>query len=1080
MSEANQLQRCDKCGAVLSGYGVDRLCAACLLESAILQPNTPGGACASAAPLLAFNDYELLEEIARGGMGVVYRARQISLNRPVAIKLMLGGHLANAADMKRFRAEAETAAQLHHPTIVAIHEVGDHEGQPFFSMELVAGRNLAQVVRDEPLPARKAAAYLKTIAEAVQYAHSRGVLHRDLKPSNILIDEHDQPRITDFGLAKRLQGDASLTITGQVLGSPSFIPPEQAAGQKDAVGPASDVYSLGAILYQLLTGRPPFVAETMTQTLRMVAENEPVSPRLLNASVPRDLETICLKCLEKRPSHRYPSAQALSEDLNRFLNHEPTHARPVSLALKVHRWCVRNKPLAIAGTAILTLLLVVAIGSPIAAIRINRERRQAQEEAAKSRQVARLLEDILNAVGPSVAQGSDTKLLREILGKTADLVVKDLTNQPRVEIELRGTMGQVYNAISEYAEAEEMLKAAITLCRKLPASNQTQLATLLNDLAMVLWRQGKFGGAREAITEALDLGRRISGDESLRTRALALNTLATLLADDSAAEAEPHLREALVIQQKLLGTNDPAALTTQLNLAYLLMRQQKTDEAETTLRAVLVAEGTPPRDNPTLTTCLNLLAGIEYSRGHLATAETMYLQSLEIRRKIYPKEHADIAQSLSNVGRLLVTKRDFKGAERFFTEALAIRRKLFPKGNQELARNLNDLGELQRQQNRLADAEESCREAWEMRRTLFGEDNASTFISFRNLCSVLEAEGKFAESENLLGQAVARQRTTLGNDDPAVVTTLMNLAEALRSDGKNPEAEAASAEALKICLGPKGRLTAEIEPIVRQRAEALHRSEKSQEAEKLFEAAISTTRLKLSETNLVLGALYHDFGKFLHYSEAKPLLAVEEYLKAVRIYRLTTNEALTWTYRELGDALVASGRPEGAQRYLVESLALYRKFHQGEDRWGTAWPNLLLGDALYQQHKLTEAERAYQDAVGAYAKCQGPDDGNYRRALGSLARTQNDLARRLATDPDPKNRDGSKAVVYAEKAVAATSRTNDAYLDTLAAAYAEAGRFTNAIEAQQDAIILLHNDEQKRDYVSRLKLYQKNLPHRDN
>jgi serine/threonine-protein kinase len=318
MSETNQLQLCDQCGAVLSGYGADRLCAACLLESAISEPNTPASTGASVAPLVAFNDYELLEEIDRGGMGVVYRARQISLNRPVAIKLILGGHLANGADMKRFRAEAETAAQLHHPNIVAIHEVGEHEGQPFFSMELVEGRNLGQLVRDEPLPSGKAAVYLKTIAEAVQYAHSRGVLHRDLKPSNILIDENDQPRITDFGLAKRLEGDASLTITGQVLGSPSFIPPEQAAGQKDAIGPASDVYSLGAILYHLLTGRPPFVAETLPQTLRMVSEQEPVSPHLLNASVSRDLETICLKCLEKEPSRRYSTAQALVEDLNRF------------------------------------------------------------------------------------------------------------------------------------------------------------------------------------------------------------------------------------------------------------------------------------------------------------------------------------------------------------------------------------------------------------------------------------------------------------------------------------------------------------------------------------------------------------------------------------------------------------------------------------------------------------------------------------------------------------------------------------------------------------------------------------------
>ncbi|HEX5220798.1 MAG TPA: serine/threonine-protein kinase, partial [Verrucomicrobiae bacterium] len=446
MSDTSQLQRCDKCGAVLSGYAADRLCAACLLESAIVEPKTSGDDRGSIKPLLAFNDYEVLEEIARGGMGVVYRARQISLNRPVALKMILGGHLANAAEVQRFRSEAETAAQLQHPNIVAIHEVGEHAGQPFFSMDLVEGRNLAQLVRDEPLPSRKAAEYLKTIAEAVQYAHSRGVLHRDLKPSNILIDENDQPRITDFGLAKRLTdsqpstNDAQLTQTGQMLGSPSFIPPEQAAGQKDAIGPASDVYSLGAILYHLLTGRPPFLAETLPQTLRMVAEQEPVSPRLLNASVPSDLETICLKCLEKDPQRRYAGARALADELERFLRDEPIHARPLGFVRKVHRWCLRNKALAATGTAVIALLLIVAIGSPIAAIRINRERQQAEAngtrakiEAAKSRQVARFLQDMLLAAGPSVARGRDATVLREMLEKASTRAGSEIKDQPEVQ-----------------------------------------------------------------------------------------------------------------------------------------------------------------------------------------------------------------------------------------------------------------------------------------------------------------------------------------------------------------------------------------------------------------------------------------------------------------------------------------------------------------------------------------------------------------------------------------------------------------------------------------------------------------------
>jgi serine/threonine protein kinase len=266
-----------------------------------------------------FGDYELMEELARGGMGVVYKARQVSLSRTVAVKMILAGQLAGPADLQRFRGEAEAAANLNHPNIVAIHEIGQQEGQHFFSMDYVEGQNLAEFVRTKPLAPKDAAKYLKIIAEAIQYAHERGILHRDLKPSNILIDQSGQPRITDFGLAKRMSGDSDLTISGQVLGSPNFMPPEQASGKRGQIGPHSDIYALGAILYYLLTARPPFAAESMTETLQLVVTMEPPSPRLLNPTVPRDLETICLKCLSKEPERRYKSAAELAAELARFL-----------------------------------------------------------------------------------------------------------------------------------------------------------------------------------------------------------------------------------------------------------------------------------------------------------------------------------------------------------------------------------------------------------------------------------------------------------------------------------------------------------------------------------------------------------------------------------------------------------------------------------------------------------------------------------------------------------------------------------------------------------------------------------------
>ena len=270
-----------------------------------------------------FGDYEISGEIARGGMGVVFRARQVSLDRTVALKMILAGQLADDNDVKRFHTEAEAAANLDHPGIVPIFEVGQHEGQHYFSMGFVEGQSLSQRLTEGPLPAQDAAELIRRVSEAIEYAHQHGVIHRDLKPANILLDSNINPRVTDFGLAKKIQGDSGLTGSGQIMGTPSYMPPEQAGGTRGEVGPAADVYSLGATLYALTTGRPPFQAATPMDTVLQVLSDEPVSPRRLNAAIPRDLETICLKCLEKDPGKRYARAAALGEDLRRYLSGEP-------------------------------------------------------------------------------------------------------------------------------------------------------------------------------------------------------------------------------------------------------------------------------------------------------------------------------------------------------------------------------------------------------------------------------------------------------------------------------------------------------------------------------------------------------------------------------------------------------------------------------------------------------------------------------------------------------------------------------------------------------------------------------------
>jgi serine/threonine-protein kinase len=372
-------------------------------ELAALFPTTDrvasGGATAGGPPdtnLPSIPGYEVEAVLGRGGMGVVYRARHLRLNRPVALKMLLAGDCAGPSDRARFQREAEAVAGLRHANIVQVYDVGEQDGRPYFTMEIVQGGSLAEKLAGAPQPAREAAALVVTLAEAVWAAHQGGIVHRDLKPANVLLTADGTPKISDFGLARRLEGGERLTLSGALLGTPSYMAPEQARGRTQTLGPPVDIYALGAILYELLTGRPPFRGETAADTVLQVMSQEPVPPSRLNPRVPRDLETICLKCLHKEPPRRYASAAALAEDLRCFLHGEAIAARPEGRLARLARR-VRRRPGLSAALAACTLFAVALVGGRVLEMseRAAATRRREAERAATERAAEEDLRDMV-------------------------------------------------------------------------------------------------------------------------------------------------------------------------------------------------------------------------------------------------------------------------------------------------------------------------------------------------------------------------------------------------------------------------------------------------------------------------------------------------------------------------------------------------------------------------------------------------------------------------------------------------------------------------------------------------------------
>ena len=726
-------------------------------------------------PARRFGDYEILQEIARGGMGVVYRARQISLNRTVALKKILSGQLAGEEDLKRFQVEAEASAQLDHVGIVPVYDFGQVAGQYYFSMGFVEGDDLAERIRERPMEAEAAAGMMIKIAQAVGYANDQGVIHRDLKPSNVLLDGQNEPKVTDFGVAKQQGNDSEMTAQGQILGTPSYMPPEQAAGQGDTVDQRSDVYALGAILYALLTGRPPFQAATAMETMIQVLDQQPVPISQLNSTIPRDLETICLKCLQKDPDRRYASAEALAEDLQRYLADEPIVARPPTRVEQLGRWVRKNRATAIASGVVAAALIVATIISISFAVEASRQR----DVAAGQRDAAELAKE----------EADNQRKIAE--AKTAEVARKADEMQVMVDFQAEQLSGIDVPAMGASLKAK--------MIEELQLEPSAAASADFTGASLQLLDEHIFGPALSAIDQRFT--------EQPLVQARLLQTMATTLRELGLLErAMQPQQQAFEVRRRELGDDHSDSLVSINNLGQLLQNQGKDAEAEALFREALEGRRRTLGDEhpDTLTLISNLGQVIRYGDlllaknvARKAEREALIREALEGRRRTLGDDHPDTLTSINNMGSFLYREGKYDKALSYYNEALETKRGTLGDEHPDTLASIYNLGRTLQDQGKYAEAEPFCREALEARRRTLGDEHPDTLASIDNMGFLLQRQGKYDEALPYYSEVVETKRGTLGDEHPSTLVSINSLGEHYRSHGKWAEAEPFFREALE-------------------------------------------------------------------------------------------------------------------------------------------------------------------------------------------------------------------------------------------------------------------------------------------
>lgn len=736
--------------------------------------------------------YKLLQQIGEGGAGVVFMAEQEEpVRRRVALKVIKPG-MDTKSVIARFEAERQALALMDHPNIAKVFDAGATEsGRPFFVMELIRGVKITDYCDQNSLTTEERLGLFVQVCQAVQHAHQKGIIHRDLKPSNILVTATVEgaalPVVIDFGIAKatsnsqRLTDKTLFTAFEMLIGTPAYMSPEQAALSSVDVDTRTDIYSLGVLLYELVTGSTPFdggalLKAGLDEIRRVIREVEPARPstRLstmvaadlttvaqhrrsepphLIRSVRGDLDWIVMKSLEKDRTRRYETANGLALDVKRFLANETVSARPCSKLYKFKKAVQRNKSLSV-GIGIIAALTVLSLAAVTASLANERRaRRKAQTEEERSRQATRFLKNMLEGVGPSVARGRNTEMLREILDKTAQHIGEQIGNQPAVEAEMRSLIGRLYVEIGNYEGAEAMARTALALHRKLTGPGSAEAASALNDLGMALWKQRKLAEAETAYQEALVIRRRLFGNEHADVATTLNNLGAVYRRQKKLADSEALTRESLEIRRRLFGNEHVDVADSLRNLCIILGDLGQRPEAENAAREMLA-----------------------------------------MRRRLLGNDHPLVAAALADLAWVLGN--NLGEAEALETEAFGIQRKYLSDDHPDLARSIYVLGERMRGNGNLTESHAVLNAALSIQRKLLGGEHPDVLATLTGLGSTLEKEGNWTEVEAVRRQALELRRKQHGNEDPQTVSEVEGLVRALREQRKLDEAEKLLGEAL--------------------------------------------------------------------------------------------------------------------------------------------------------------------------------------------------------------------------------------------------------------------------------------------